>query len=72
LKNNFNIETAPLQNCCREKEWHKERRERESQGTRGEKNSCRCFVKKRIKKATFEHQSTNNAIVCKQNPSPNF
>jgi len=36
FKNNFNIETA-LQNCCREKEWHKERRERESQGTRGEK-----------------------------------
>ncbi len=32
FKNNLNIETTPHQNCCREKEWHKERREREREG----------------------------------------
>jgi hypothetical protein len=30
--NNLSIETAPPQNCCRKKEWHKERREREREG----------------------------------------
>jgi hypothetical protein len=32
FKNNLSIGIAQPQNCCREKEWHKKRREREREG----------------------------------------